>query len=103
MSGIGEDGSKNLPGLSMDALKYIYEVRSAAANGHKTLDTDASLEAAAVEDLACERYMLSKGKLQIEVLCNLNQVPLVGTVLMTACSNIVGSTGLPVQAWAVTE
>lgn len=103
LSGIGEDGSENFPGWSMDALKYIYEVRSAAANGHETLDTDASLEAAAAGDLACERYVLSKGKLQIEVLCNLDQVPAAGAVLVAAWPNIVGATGLPVRVWAVTE
>ena len=67
LSGIAEDGSENFPGWSMEALKYIYEERNAAANGHETLDTDASAEAAKAEDLACERYVLAKGKLQIEV------------------------------------
>ena len=69
LSGIAEDGSENFPGWSMEALKYIYEERNAAANGHETLDTDASAEAAKAEDLACERYVLAKGKLQIEVCC----------------------------------
>lgn len=103
LSGIAEDGSENFPGWSIDALKYIYEVRSAAGNGHETLDTDASVEAAAAGDLACERYVLSKGKLQIEVLCNLDQVPPAGAVLVAACPNIVGATGLPVRVWAVAE
>ena len=103
LSGTAADGSENFPGWSMDALRYIYEVRSAAANGHETLDTDASREAAAAEDLACERYVLSKGKLQIEVLCNLDQVPPAGAVLVAAWPNIVGATGLPVRVWAVTE
>ena len=103
LSGIAEDGSENFPGWSMEALRYIYEVRSAAANGHEALDTDASKEAAAAGDLACERYVLSKGKLQIEVLCNLDQVPPAGAVRVAACPNIVGATGLPVRVWAVTE
>ncbi|MFC2397319.1 MAG: LON peptidase substrate-binding domain-containing protein, partial [Porphyromonas pasteri] len=46
ISGIAADGSENFPSWSMDALKYIYETRNAAANGHETLDTDASTEAA---------------------------------------------------------
>lgn len=103
LSGIGADGSENFPGWSMDAMKYIYEVRSAAANGHETLDTDASREAAAAGDLACERYVLSRGKLQIELLCNLDQVPPAGAVLVAACPNITKATGLPVRVWAVTE
>ncbi len=103
LSGIAEDGSENFPGWSLDALRYIYEVRSAAANGHETLDTDASAEAAKAGDLACERYVLEKGKLQIEVLCNLDQVAPAGAVLLAAWPRIEGASGLPVRVWAVTE
>jgi kynurenine formamidase len=103
LSGIGEDGSENFPGWSLEALRYIYEERGAAANGHEALDTDASCEAARAGDLACERYVLEKGKLQIEVLCNLDQLPPAGAVLIAAWPNIVGATGLPVRVWAVCE
>lgn len=103
MSGIAEDGSENFPGWSMEALRYIYEERHAAANGHETLDTDASALAAEAGDLACERYVLAKGKLQIELLCNLDQVPPAGAVLVAACPRIEGATGLPVRVWAITQ
>ena len=103
LSGTAEDGSENFPGWSLEALQYIYEVRNAAANGHEALDTDASCVAAALGDLACERYVLSKGKLQIEVLCNLDQLPPAGAILIAAYPNIVGATGLPVRAWAIAE
>ena len=103
LSGIAEDGSENFPGWSLDALKYIYEVRNAAANGHETLDTDASAEAAKAGDLACERYVLEKGKLQIEVLCNLDQVQPAGAVLFAAWAKIENAVGLPVRVWAITE
>ncbi len=103
LSGIAEDGSENFPGWSLDALRYIYEERSAAANGHETLDTDASAEAAKAGDLACERYVLEKGKLQIEVLRNLDQLPPAGAVLIAAWPRIQGATGLPVRVWALCE
>ena len=103
LSGIGEDGSENFPGWSLDALKYIYEDRNAAANGHETLDTDASMEAAKAEDLACERYVLSRGKLQIEVLNNLDQLPPAGAVLIALWPNFKNATGLPVRVFAVSE
>ena len=66
-------------------VTHIYETRNAAANGHETLDTDASALAAAAGDLACERYVLSKGKLQVEVLCNLDQVPPAGAIAFAVC------------------
>ena len=103
LSGIAEDESENFPGWSLEALRYIYEVRNAAANGHETLDTDASAEAAKAGDLACERYVLEKGKLQIEVLCNLDQVAPAGAVLVALWPRIKGATGMPVRAFAITE
>ena len=103
LSGIAEDGSENFPGWSLDALRYIYEVRSAAANGHETLDTDASAEAAKAGDLACERYVLEKGKLQIEVLCNLDKLPPAGALLFAAWPRISGATGLPARVYALCE
>lgn len=103
LSGIAEDGSENFPGWSLDALKYIYEIRNAAANGHETLDTDASAQAALAGDLACERYVLSKNKIQIEVLCNLDKVPAAGAVLIAAFNNFEGANGLPVRVWAICE
>jgi len=103
LSGLGEDGSENFPGWSLDALKYIYEVRNAAANGHETLDTDGSAEAERLGDLGCERYVLEQGKLQIEVLCNLDQVAPAGAILVAAWPNIEDAVGLPVRVWAITE
>lgn len=101
LSGIAKDGSENFPGWSMEALKYIYEVRKAAANGHETLDTDASKLAAAAGDLACERYVLKKGKLQIEVLDNLDKVAPAGALLFCAWPNIEKATGMPVRVIAI--
>lgn len=102
LSGIAEDGSENFPGWSLGALKYIYEERNAAANGHETLDTDASVLAAEAGDLACERYVLDKGKLQVEVLCNLDKVAPAGAVMIVSYPRIEGATGLPARVWAVT-
>ena len=103
LSGIAEDGSENFPGWSLDALKYIYETRNAAANGHETLDTDASAEAAKAGDLACERYVLEKGKLQVEVLQNLDQAAPAGAVIVVSWPRIEDAVGLPVRVFAITE
>ncbi len=103
LSGTAPDGSEHFPGWSLDALRYIYETRNAAANGHEALDTDASAEAAKAEDLACERYVLDQGKLQVEVLCNLDQVAPAGAVLIVSYPRFEGATGLPARVWAITE
>lgn len=103
LSNYDEEGGEHFPGWSMEALQYIYEVRNAAANGHETLDTDASALAAQTGDLTCERYLLDKGKLQVEVMCNLDQVPAAGAIAIAAFLPIEGATGLPVRMWAIAE
>ena len=102
LSGIAADGSENFPGWSLEALKYIYEERNAAANGHETLDTDASAVAAAAGDLACERYVLSKNKLQVEVLDNLDRVAPAGALIFVSYPRFEGATGLPARVFAIT-
>ena len=103
LSGADADGGEHFPGWSMEALQYIYETRNAAANGHETLDTDASKEAEKAGDLACERYVLSKGKLQVEVLKNLDKVAEAGAVVIVAWPRIEGAGGMPVRVVAITE
>ena len=100
---LDENGGEHCPGWSMEALQYIYETRHAAANGHETLDTDASIEAEKAGDLACERYVLAKGKLQVEVLQNLDKVPAAGAILVAAWPRLEGASGLPVRVWAICE
>lgn len=102
-SNLDENGGEHCPGWSMEAIKYIYEERNAAANGHETLDTDASKEAEKTGDLACERYVLANDKLQIEVLKNLDKVPAAGAILVCAWTRIENATGLPVRVWAICE
>ncbi len=103
MSGTDENGGENFPGWSLEAVKYIYETRKAAASGHETLDTDASAEAAKAGDLACERYILSRNHIQIEVLCNLDKVPAAGAILFASWPNFEGANGLPCRVFAIFE
>lgn len=101
--GLDAEGGEHAPGWSLDALKYIYEVRDAAANGHETLDTDASYLAVEADDLACERYVLDQGKVQVEVMANLDKVAPAGAVILVSFPRIEGATGLPARVWAITE
>ena len=103
ISNYDEEGGEHFPGWSMEALRYIYETRNAAASGHETLDTDASVLAAEAGDLACVRYLLDMGKLQVEVMCNLDQVPPAGAIAIVAFLPIEGATGMPVRMWAICE
>ena len=103
LSGADQEGNEHFPGWSLEALKYIYEERNAAANGHEALDTDASVVAASAGDLICERYVLAQNKLQVEVLRNLDLVTPAGAVIIVSYPRIEGATGLPARVWAITE
>ena len=48
------------------------------------------------------RYVLGKGKLQIEVLQNLDRVAPAGALLVAAWPRIEGATGLPARVLAIT-
>ena len=101
LNNFDEDGGEHAPGWSLEAVKFLYEERGIYASGHETIDTDASVVAAAYEDLACERYILDSGHVQLELMANLDQVPATGAVIFVAFPHIAGATGLPVRAWAV--
>lgn len=103
VAGIDEEGRENAPGWSLEALEYISKVRNAAANGHETLDTDSTEVAEQHGDLICERYVLEREKLQVELLTNLDQVRPAGAVVIVSYPRIEGATGLPARVWAITE
>ena len=85
----------------MEALRFLYEERGIQMNGHETFDTDASFLAAKAGDLACERYVLDNGHLQVELMTNLDKVPAAGAIVFVAWPRIEGATGLPARVVAV--
>ena len=101
LNNFDEDGGEHAPGWSIPALKFLYEERGIAMNGHETFDTDASYLATEADDLAGERYVLEGGHLQVEVMANLDQVPATGAIILVSWPHIEYATGLPVRAIAV--
>ena len=98
-----EEGGEHAPGWSLEVIKFLYEERGIYASGHETIDTDASKVAVAYEDLACERYVLANGHVQLELMDNLDQVPATGAIIFVAWPRIANASGMPVRAWAVFE
>ena len=103
LNNFDEDGGEHCPGWSMEALQFLYNERGIAMNGHETFDTDASYLAAEADDLACERWVLDHGHLQVEVMANLDKVPETGAVVFVSWPRIEGATGLPARVVAVFE
>ena len=95
------EGGEHCPGWSLSALQFLYEERGIAMNGHETFDTDASYLAVEADDLACERWVLDNGHLQVEVMANLDQVPATGAIVFVFWPRIEEATGLPARVVAV--
>ncbi|PIE98037.1 MAG: cyclase [Treponema sp.] len=98
-----KDGNEHFPGWTLETLKFIFDERGVVANGHETLDTDAPISSSVAGDLQCERYVLDRGKIQVELMANLDKLPPTGAIIFIGVLSIEGANGLPVRAFAVFE
>jgi kynurenine formamidase len=83
------------PAWSLDALKFLYEERRIIANGHESMDTDTT------EDLRSEKWVLTHGHWQIEVMDNLDKVPTTGALIVATWPKPKLGLGFPARAFAI--
>jgi len=83
------------PAWSLDAIKFLYERRGIVANGHESMDTDTT------EDLKSEKWLLTHGHWQIEVMANLDQVPATGALIVVSWPKPRHGLGFPARAFAI--
>jgi kynurenine formamidase len=97
-----EDRKKvaHYPGWSREVLKYLYEERKITASGHETTDTDPGT-ATSQGDYALEAYILGRNHYQIELLCNLDQVPEFGALVVVSFPKPHKGSGFPARVFAI--
>jgi kynurenine formamidase len=97
-----EDAKKvaHYPGWSLETLKYLYEKRQITASGHETTDTDPGL-ATTKDDYSLEAYILGRNHYQIELLCNLDQVPESGALVVATFPKPRRGSGFPARVFAI--
>ncbi|MGZ6241136.1 MAG: cyclase family protein [Candidatus Binataceae bacterium] len=83
------------PAWSLDAIRFLYEQRGIVANGHESMDTDAT------DDLKSEAWLLKHGHWQIEVMANLDKVPATGALIVVSWPKPEHGLGFPARAFAV--
>lgn len=83
------------PAWSLEAIKFLYLQREIVANGHESMDTDAT------PDLKSEAWLLTHGHWQIEVMANLDQVPATGALIVVTWPKPRGGLGFPARAFAI--
>ncbi|WP_461204828.1 cyclase family protein [Clostridium sp. DL1XJH146] len=99
-SNLDSEGNPHYPGWSLDALKFLYEERNIAANGHEPFDTDAPIRQGE-HGFAGEYYILNRNTYQIEVMANLDQVPPKGAIIFCIVPKAKDAPGFPVRAFAI--
>jgi kynurenine formamidase len=83
------------PAWSLEAIKFLYERRGIVANGHESMDTDAT------DDLKSEAWVLRHGHWQIEVMANLDKVPPTGALIVVTWPKAEHGLGFPARAFAI--
>jgi len=83
------------PAWSLDAIQFLYKQRGIVANGHESMDTDAT------DDLKSEAWVLKHGHWQIEVMANLDKVPATGALIVVTWPKPEHGLGFPARAFAI--
>jgi kynurenine formamidase len=83
------------PAWSFEAIKFLYEKRNIVANGHESMDTDIT------QDLESESWLLKHGHWQIEVMDNLDKVPVTGALIVVTWPKPAHGLGFPARAFAI--
>lgn len=94
------EGNPHYPGWSIEALKFLYEKRKIAANGHEPFDTDAPVSQKE-HGFQGESYILHQNTYQIEVMTNLDKVPPKGAIIFCVVPKAKDAPGFPVRAFAI--
>ncbi|MDR1650398.1 MAG: cyclase family protein [Synergistaceae bacterium] len=94
------EGKAHYPGWDLDCVKWLADERRVGAIGHETPDTDPAACEAQTGFLA-EAYILKAGRLNVELLKNLDQLPPVGAVVFVVFPRLRGGTGFPARVFAI--
>ncbi len=94
-----DDGS-HCPGPSTECIRLLIE-RDVAGFGTETVGTDAGQAHLFDPMFPCHHLIHGAGKFGLASLCNLDQLPATGALLVTAPMKIVDGSGSPVRVFAI--
>jgi kynurenine formamidase len=97
-----EDGPHS-PGPTPEAIRFLVEERNIRGFGVETVGTDAGQGAHYIPPYPAHFYLHGAGKFGLQCLCNLDQLPTTGAVLMAAPLKIKNGTGSPLRVLALVE
>jgi len=95
-----EDGG-HTPGWAPDAIRYLADERNVKGAGVETVGTDAGQAFGLDPQLPCHNLMHGANKYGLAALCNLDQLPPTGAVVIAAPLKIQNGSGSPCRAFAL--
>ncbi len=96
---IKEDGPHS-PGPSVECIRFLIE-RGVTGFGSETVGTDAGQAFLFEPQFPCHHLIHEAGRYGLASLCNLDQLPATGAMLVTAPMKIVDGSGSPVRVFAI--
>ena len=97
-----EDGPHS-PGPTPEAVRFLVEERNIRGFGVETVGTDAGQGAHYIPPYPAHFYLHGAGKFGLQCLCNLDQLPATGAILMAAPLKIKNGTGSPLRVLALVD
>ncbi len=88
------------PGWSLDALSYLYGDCEITASGQETMNPDAAFRAQDTNWM-CKRYILAHDHYQIGFLCNLDQCPPKGALVVCSFPKPRNAPCFPARVFAI--
>jgi isatin hydrolase len=98
---VKEDGP-HTPGWAPEASEFLACERNVLGVGVETVGTDAGQAARMQPPFPNHFIMHGSGKFGLAGLCNLDQLPAMGSVVIAAPLKIVGGSGSPLRVIAIT-
>ena len=96
-----EDGPHS-PGFHPDCVRFLAQERDVLGVGVETVGTDAGQAGGFDPAFPCHTIMHGNGKFGLASLCNLDQLPPTGAVVIAAPLKIVNGSGSPLRVLALT-
>ncbi|MDR1322883.1 MAG: cyclase family protein [Candidatus Margulisbacteria bacterium] len=98
---VDTDNNAHYPGWSIEALQFLVKERNIAGIGHETPDTDPAAVGNSDAGMIGENYILNQGRLNVELLKNLDKLPPTGAIIFITYPNIKDGVGFTSRVFAV--
>ncbi len=97
---VGADGA-HTPGPDVEAIKFLVEERDVMGFGTETIGTDAGQAFGFQPPFPAHFFMHGKGRYGLQCLCNLDQLPPTGALIVAPPLKIKGGSGSPLRVLAL--